>query len=490
MNNKSLPPKPKKLLSSHLEKKAPLPANPSIASVGLSLEPSKKIPLNKKTWLIILLVFFALVSIVGGIYLVQQKTKIKPKAAPEEVPSCTGETTIRCWGECQPGTCREYEVCEIEGGGFCNNRKISDNSSRCGPNCGGRDDGGGGGIGDCDDGQGGCCDPNNPYKPGCGCNNWEECAVDNGACASGKSCREKECQQNGTSCSENWQCCSGYCTNGICQGEIRTCNSCADCGKEDDLTCTADPNCTNPGQDGFCCKSGSTFYCCYRNCECYEGQQGNCENRGNGKIWLKGGLSVEVYKMTGNGVTCPYSSANRTTVFNGTTAAEGQEFSLSANECGQIEAIGYCGSCKPGCFPIQPTSTPTPIPIPTSTPTPIPPTSTPVPTNTPAPAYSCECSAIKLYNQNWNEIQKENVTAGQTIYISVSGQEDFPTYVIDKGRIRVNKTTWNVGDETQQTVPNHSNEFYISYTVPASGGNIKIEGEIHLTGPETEGHWQ
>ena len=62
--------------------------------------------------------------------------------------------------------------------------------------------------------------------------------------------------------------------------------------------------------------------------------------------------------MTGASVTCPYSSANRTTVFNGTTAAGGQEFSLGANECGQIEAIGYCGSCKPGCSTIPPPATP------------------------------------------------------------------------------------------------------------------------------------
>jgi len=135
-----------------------------------------------------------------------------------------------------------------------------------------------------------------------------------------------------------------------------------------------------------------------------------------------------------------------------------------------------------------PTSTPTLTPI--LTPTSKPPTSTPIPTNTPAPSYSCECSDIKLYNQNWDEIQPTNIIAGQTIYIAVFGQEDFPTYTIDRGRIRINKTTWDADDETQMTVTNHPNEFYITYHIPTSGGSFKIEGEVHLTGPEEEGHWQ
>ena len=81
---------------------------------------------KNKTIAIALSLILALVAIGGGVYLVQQRAAIKPKAAPEDVPLCAGMSTIRCWGECQPDTCREYEVCELAGGGFCQNRKIND----------------------------------------------------------------------------------------------------------------------------------------------------------------------------------------------------------------------------------------------------------------------------------------------------------------------------------------------------------------------------
>jgi len=448
MNNKNLPSKPEKLHPSHLEEKAPPPVNPSIASVGLSPKLSKKNPFNKKTWLIVSLIFFALISIAGGIYLIQQRTKIKPKAAPEDVPSCTGQTTIRCWGECQPDTCREYEVCEIEGG-FCRKRKISDNSIRCGPNCGNGDSGVGG--------EPATCSPEAPGQE----NSW---------CTSRHSGETKE---NAT-----WSC---------------------------------EPNSPDSGNDGCLqiCKPGYTWETPgYSRCIESEATSGRltCRRDSNTAITLinttNQSIAYEVIEFRG----CSYNAEKcqedqyktkyvQPTVLSGQSKTESMNSaycettqldvkSLNSNfPCmtpeGQVWDGGVAftidhhwdSSCEP-------------------TPTGVPPTSTPVPTNTPAPTYSCECSGIKLYDQNWNEIQPINVTAGQTIYISTFGQEDFPTYTIDKGRIKVNKTTWDVGDETRQTVPNHPNEFYITYTVPVSGGNIKIEGEIHLTGPETEGHWQ
>ncbi|MFA5827806.1 MAG: hypothetical protein WC841_00385 [Candidatus Shapirobacteria bacterium] len=157
----------------------------------------------------------------------------------------------------------------------------------------------------------------------------------------------------------------------------------------------------------------------------------------------------------------------------------------------------------------SPTKTPTPTRTPTPTKTPVPtktptgtrtptPTNTPVPTNTPTPTatpttgptYSCNCTKIRLYDQDWSEISASSVSAGQTIYISVQGWKDYPMYEFDKGRIRINKNSWSLSDQTSQLVPNHPDEFYITYKIPDSGGSIKIEGEVHLTGPESGGRWQ
>jgi len=147
------------------------------------------------------------------------------------------------------------------------------------------------------------------------------------------------------------------------------------------------------------------------------------------------------------------------------------------------------------------TSTPTKTPTPTMTPTgtlaatPTP-TKTPVPTNTPIPTptsgktYSCKCTIVKLYDQEWNEIFPSMVSAGQTLYISVRGWENYPVHEVDKGRIRVNKNSWSTSDETTQIVPNQSGEFYITYIVPNNGGSFKVEGEVHLNGPEAGGRWK
>jgi len=456
------------------------PANTKIANVNQPEDnkPRSKNSRAKKIFLIITLAILALATAAGAFFLLQERQDIRESAAPSDLPSCSGYTTTRCYGECEG--CKEYEVCEISGGGYCRNRLVNENSPRCGANCGEQDDDDDKKINPCDDGEGGCCNPNNPYESGCGCRDWEECAVDNGACSSGKSCRVKECLGGGSPCSENWQCCSGYCVNGSCQedGDSKTYNSCSDYGYQNDPTCTADPNCTSPGQDGFCCLNNNNIpVCCYRNGECYEGQQGRCEDRGSGKIWLAGGLKVEVYKMTGTNVSCPYSTSNRTTIFSGTTQEGGQEFSLGSSECGQIEAIGYCGSCKPGC-----TTTPTekPTTIPTETPTSIP--------------YSCECSSVKLYNSSWEQIQPSEVTAGQTIYVAVTGNNSYPNYQFDKGRVRVNKTTWSESDITTEAVPGKQDEFYITYLVPVEGGKVKIEAEVHLNAtiadPDDDSWWR
>ena len=167
MNNKNLPPKPEKLLPSHLEKKDPLPppasppappqkpitpppaspppANPSIASVGLSPQPSKKISFNKKTWLIILLAFFTLVGIVGAVYLAQQKTAIEPKAADNQA-DCEAEGHTWCGsGSCPDGWsygegCWSGGNCASRDTEACASHQVDDNppddDDYCGPDNG------------------------------------------------------------------------------------------------------------------------------------------------------------------------------------------------------------------------------------------------------------------------------------------------------------------------------------------------------------------
>ncbi len=141
-------------------------------------------------------------------------------------------------------------------------------------------------------------------------------------------------------------------------------------------------------------------------------------------------------------------------------------------------------------FAIGANITPTPSPSPSPSPTP---TLTPTATPTSIP-YSCECSNTKLYNSSWEQIQPSQVTAGQTIYIAVTGSNGYPNYQFDKGRIRVNKSNWSESDITTENVPENPNEFYITYLVPAEGGKIKIEAEVHLNAtiadPDSNDWWR
>ncbi len=115
------------------------------------------------------------------------------------------------------------------------------------------------------------------------------------------------------------------------------------------------------------------------------------------------------------------------------------------------------------------------------------------PTPTPIP-YSCNCTQIKLYSPSWQPLTPQNITAGQTINIAVSGSEAYPQYQFNKGRIRINESTWKPNHETTNAVPQKSNEFYITYTIPPEGGRLVIEGEIHLNAaipdPERTDWWR
>jgi len=433
------------------------------------LNPSPSSPKNQgvsffkknKTITIALSLILALAAIGGGVYLVQQRVAIKPKAAPEDVPPCAGMSTTRCWGECQPGTCKEYEVCELAAGGFCQNRKINDNSPSCGAGCGGS-----GGGSQPTQAQTQKCSPEAPGQE----NSW---------CVSRHSGETKE---NAT-----WSC---------------------------------EPNSPDAGSDGCLqiCKAGYVWEMpSYSRCVSSGTGSGRltCRRNSNTSITLinttNQSIAYEVLEFR----NCPYSSATcqgdqyrkkyaQPTILAGQSITE----SIAAAHCETTQLdIRSLNSSFP-CFSqngqmwdggvafaidhhwdqsCEPTSTPTKIPTATPIPTQPPPTATPIP-------YSCNCTQIKLYDLSWQSLSPENISAGQTIYIAVAGSEAYPQYQFDKGRIRINESAWKPSHETTNLVPQKDNEFYITYTIPPEGGRLVIEGEIHLNAtipdPEETDWWR
>lgn len=183
----------------------------------------------------------------------------------------------------------------------------------------------------------------------------------------------------------DWSCC--FTQEPVNPPPSKIYDSCDDWeGLSDDPGCTADPNCKSPIQNGLCCKSSDKFYCCYKDGNCYSGgTTGQCKDNGGGSITLTGPMSnVRVFKMTGTNVSCPFTSTHQHVDTVNLLQGQSKTYTLEG-DCGQIDAVGYCGSCKPGCSS-SPTSTPKPTatstPRPSSTPTP---TGTPRPTNTPTP---------------------------------------------------------------------------------------------------------
>ncbi len=87
-------------------------------------------------------------------------------------------------------------------------------------------------------------------------------------------------------------------------------------------------------------------------------------------------------------------------------------------------------------------------------------------------------SGIKIYNQNWVELNDEQIKqlkSGEQIYI---GLETVPDPDIDKARIRVNKDYWSSEDVTV----NFNKEkkiYYIEYLIGTDEALLKIEGQLH-----------
>ena len=128
---------------------------------------------------------------------------------------------------------------------------------------------------------------------------------------------------------------------------------------------------------------------------------------------------------------------------------------------------------------------------PSPNPTP-PPGSSPGPSST--PTLGAQCSAVRIYRvidpitsaASWTELTSAQLPAlktGDTVYITTMGSATNDT--LDKARIRVNKTTWSVDDETSSTKPG-SQEFYIIYIIPAGVTSFTFESEVHAV---TQNNW-
>jgi len=226
-----------------------------------------------------------------------------------------------------------------------------------------------------DDGQGGCCDPANPYEPSGGCRSWEECKIDNGACSTNKSC----CVKNTHGCSKDSDCCSGHCCSGTCQEK---------CGFGPQLTCGANKNgvwIENTGNQTMNNVSFSWFASFCSGTSCFCSGTPNQEN-----VNLAPGQKI-TRSFTNSHPPCQWSWQTDVTA-----SWQNQTCHRSDHGCGSEPCI--TPSPTPRTTPTsQPTATPTPTvtpsPTPTGTPTPTPtttPTLTPTPTSTPTPTATPE----------------------------------------------------------------------------------------------------
>lgn len=302
-------------------------------------------------------------------------------------------------------------------------------------------------IGSDADGPGGCCTQGAADNSAEGCRQGnglnEVCDVSNGACESGLSCRSI------AGCTQDSDCGPGnQCKNGKCeavpppQGQY---TSCASWEYSDDPTNEADPNCETAPQNGFSCrKPDGRAVCCYKDGNCYEGQQGgpsdqlNCENLGNGTIKLNVTAEILEYHCTGQTSSVGSCSEGRTVL-----GQKGPGTYTVTDSCGgnQIDAVGYCGSYafRGACGVTPPGG---------------------------GPAIVLQCTAVKFYDTNWNLIP--NPTAqlrpGQSVNLAVAGAN------INSAKFKIN------GQERTATQKNASGELYTTVQVPS--GQFTVEAQV------------
>lgn len=304
------------------------------------------------------------------------------------------------------------------------------------------------------DGSGGCCNAGAADNSSEGCRVGsgfrEVCDISNGACQSGFSCRSI------AGCAKDSDCGPGNeCKNSKCEAippPSDQYTSCSSWGYSDDSTNTADPNCEKAPQNGFSCnKPDGRAVCCYKDGNCYEGQQGSCKNLGNGTIEL--GATATVIEFQCPSQTSSTGSCSEGRITLGTKGPG--TYTVGGSTCGghQIDAVGYCGSYvfRGSCTPPQGREGPGP----------------------PPQVFLFQCLNVKFYDTNWNLISNPatQIRANQPIKITVAGQTNEPGG-LTAARFRINgEQGWR---QTNRTIA--SGEFHIDYT--ALAGALRVEAQV------------
>lgn len=310
--------------------------------------------------------------------------------------------------------------------------------------------------------------PFNLEKKAASCDGaYKVCGL-NGACGASNDCA---CFKNFSACEFlDWSCCFTQDPIPPPPQPDKEYDKCSDWGYSDDNGCTADPNCESPSQGGQCCMGGGKFYCCYKDGNCYSGgTTGQCKDNGGGSITLTGPLTSRVFKMTGSNVSCPYSNSNQQTIET-VTLSDGQTKTFSlGDECGQIDAVGYCGSCKPGCS------------TPQNTPTPTRPPNTPTPTDTPDEPV---CLSLEAYKSGSNPPSLEGLKVGDTVVIFVQASADVEGIAVRVKRGNSVQTFSSTDGKGSWMSPNRS--WIYNYIVPIGGeGTYEISAFV-----KSRGEWR
>lgn len=91
-------------------------------------------------------------------------------------------------------------------------------------------------------------------------------------------------------------------------------------------------------------------------------------------------------------------------------------------------------------------------------------------------------AGLKIFNKDWTEIKNGDRTSiqikpGDTVYIGIQTIEEAD---IDRARIKVNKTEWDIKDITTTLNPKLK-VYYKEYLVATGTAQLKIDAQLHST---------
>jgi len=486
------PPPPPPTRSSSFE---PIKTNTKVANVNQtennSFSPGPKSTKSKNPLIIIAIVLLALASVAGAFFLLRERQDIRKGATSTCPPGENGQAGQNC---------PNLNNCDIAGG--------------CNPGCCASND-------DCPSGQT-CSIPNGYCRSGKSCN-------DSGTEEYHKACRNEQCVEvagpGSDQCSSNSECQNDNGGGGDDTGDSQdVCWPPETVGKEsewcinhhditkENTTWSCEPNSPDSGDDGCLqiCDTGYIWENDFSRCVATTGESGQliCERANNHEIKITNntGTTIPYEKIVFRG--CLYDSADcqgsqyRTEyVQPSINSGQSKSESTAPAYCETIQLDIRSLSSQYSCL------TPSGQPWDGGVAFAIdhhwdetcedePPTPTEAEPTITQPEYSCNCHTIKIYDQDKNLLandQLETLKAGDLIYIGVIANNGYPSYPVNKARIRVNRNSWLEQDETTEKInhdyPAHLTEFIKPYTIPDGVLNFKIEAEVYLDGPSGIGGW-